>query len=82
MVLFFCLQHNQKVRELTFVPKLMKRGEVRCGGGLYNNIGGLLEGRGDQANKINFLNYFKFNISFENTSNKGYVTEKIIQQCL
>jgi len=78
---WFCsfVATQPKGKRVDFVPKLMKRGEVHCGGGLYNNIGGLLEGRGDQENKINFLNYFKFNISFENTSNNGYVTEKIIQ---
>lgn len=68
-----------KGKRVDFVPKLMDKCEVHCGGRLYNNIGGILEGRGDQENKINFLNFFKFNISFENTSNNGYVTEKIIQ---
>lgn len=78
---WFCsfVATQPKGKRVDFVPKLMNKKEVHCGGGLYNNIGGLLDGRGDQENKINFLNYFKFNISFENTSNDGYVTEKIIQ---
>lgn len=77
----FCsfVASQPKGKRVEFVPKLMNRKYVHCGGILYNNIGGQLEGRGDQENKINFLNYFKFNISFENTSNNGYITEKIIQ---
>jgi hypothetical protein len=78
---WFCsfVATQPKGKRVDFLPKLMSKKNVHCGGGLYNNIGGLLDGRGDQENKINFLNYFKFNISFENTSNCGYVTEKIIQ---
>jgi hypothetical protein len=78
---WFCsfVATQPKGKRVDFIPKLMSKKDVHCGGGLYNNIGGLLDGRGDQENKINFLNYFKFNISFEKTSNCGYVTEKIIQ---
>lgn len=78
---FFCsfIASQPKGKRVDFVPKLMGKRLVHCGGRMYNNIGGMLEGRGDQINKINFLNFFKFNISFENTSNNGYVTEKIIQ---
>lgn len=78
---WFCsfVATQPKGKRVDFIPKLMSKKHVHCGGGLYNNIGGLLDGRGDQENKINFLNHFKFNISFENISNNGYVTEKIIQ---
>lgn len=78
---WFCsfVATQPKGKRVDFVPKLMSKKHIHCGGGLYNNIGGLLDGRGDQENKINFLNHFKFNISFENTSNNGYITEKIIQ---
>jgi hypothetical protein len=77
----FCsfIATQPKGKRVEFVPKLMNKKIIHCGGGLYNNISQLIEGRGDQINKINFLNGFKFNISFENTSNNGYVTEKIIQ---
>jgi hypothetical protein len=77
----FCsfIASQPKGKRVEFVPKLHKVKEVHCGGRLYNNIGGLVSGRGDQINKIEFLNLFKFNISFENCSNNGYVTEKIIQ---
>jgi len=77
----FCsfIATQKKGKRVRFVPKLMKKQEVHCGGRLYNNIGGPIEGRGDQEHKIKFLNLFKFNISFENASNNGYVSEKIIQ---
>lgn len=77
----FCsfIASQPKGKRVEFVPKLHQQKEVHCGGRLYNNIGGLLSGRGDQIDKINFINLFKFNISFENCSNNGYVTEKIIQ---
>lgn len=77
----FCafIASHGKGKRLEFVPKLHHRKPVACGGKLYNNIGGQIEGRGDQKWKIDFLNQFKFNISFENSSTPGYVTEKIIQ---
>ena len=79
--LYFCsfVASQPKGKRVDFVPNLMSKKYVCCGGRLYNNIGGQLSGRGDQEDKIKFLNYFKFNISFENTSNSGYITEKIIQ---
>jgi hypothetical protein len=77
----FCsfIASQPKGKRVEFVPKLHAKKQVHCGGRLYNNIGGLVEGRGDQINKINFLSHFKFNVSFENCSSLGYVTEKIIQ---
>lgn len=62
---------------LDFVPKLHSRKFVNCAGKLYTNTPPII-GRGDQIHKINFLKDYKFNISFESTSNDGYVTEKII----
>jgi hypothetical protein len=77
----FCsfIASQPKGKRVDFVPKLMEKKLIYSAGRLYNNMGGVLEGRGDQIHKINFLNSFKFNISFENISNNGYVTEKIIQ---
>ena len=77
----FCsfIATQPKGKRVDFVPKFMNKKIIHCGGGLYNNIGGIIQGRGDQKSKIDFLKLFKFNISFENTSNNGYVTEKIIQ---
>lgn len=77
----FCcfIASNPKGKRLEFVPKLHSYKPVTCGGRLFNNTGGAIKGRGDQSWKISFLNSFKFNISFENSSTPGYVTEKIIQ---
>ena len=62
-----------------FVPKLINTYKhVHCAGGLHNNTGGAIQGRGDQAYKIEFLKHFKFNVAFENCSSEGYATEKII----
>lgn len=68
-----------KGRRVDFVPKLHNKYKpIACAGGLFNNVRGKLNGRGDQRWKIEFLNLFKFNISFEHTRQPGYVTEKII----
>lgn len=51
---------------------------VASGGPLFNNIGYILP-RGDQSveAKFDFLNSYKFNLCFENSSYPGYVTEKL-----
>ena len=68
-----------KGERVSFVPNLIKKYKnVHCAGRLHNNLGGVLKGRGDQIHKIDFLSHFKFNIAFENESNDGYATEKII----
>lgn len=46
---------------------------VDSGGRHLNNIGGPVE------NKWEFQRQYKFSIAFENTSNEGYSTEKILQ---
>jgi len=68
-----------KGKRVEFVPKLHEYKPVACGGKLFNNLGGIINGRGDQKWKMLFLEDFKFNVSFENTSCPGYLTEKIIQ---
>ena len=50
---------------------------VDCPGLVLNNCE-RLEGRNDQIQKIKYLEQYKFNICFENSSGWGYVTEKII----
>ena len=77
----FCafIASQPKGKRVDFVPKLSQYKTIHCAGRLYNNTGGVLPGRGDQKPKIDFLKNFKFNISFENCSSSGYVTEKIIQ---
>ena len=75
----FCsfIASQPKGRRMDFVPKLYKYKQVDCGGRVYNNIPSV-KGRGDQIEKIEFLKDYKFNVCFENSSNPGYCTEKII----
>lgn len=51
---------------------------IASGGPLFNNIGYVLP-RGDQTQqaKLKFLNSYKFNLCFENSSYPGYATEKL-----
>ena len=65
-------------RRVEFVPKLNTKQFVHCAGKLFNNINGVIVGRGDQRWKIEYLQQFKFNVSMENCSDYGYVSEKII----
>jgi hypothetical protein len=53
---------------------------VASGGPLFNNIGYVLP-RGEESvkAKIDFLNSYKFNLCFENSSYPGYATEKIYE---
>ena len=76
----FCsfISSNPKGNRMSFVPKLNSFKKVDCIGKLFNNTTTNIPGRGDQIWKILALKPYKFNISFENTSSDGYVTEKII----
>lgn len=53
---------------------------VDSAGPLYNNVGYILP-RGEQsvAAKLQFLNNYKFNLCFENSSYPGYATEKLYE---
>lgn len=62
-----------KIRD-EFFEKLCEYKKVDSGGGWKNNIGGKFI-----ADKHTWLQSYKFNLCFENSSAKGYVTEKIIQ---
>ena len=75
----FCsfIASQAKGRRVEFIPKLFNYKQVDCGGKVYNNVP-LVRGRGDQIEKIDFLKDYKFNVCFENSSNPGYCTEKII----
>lgn len=55
-----------------FFDKLSKYKHVDSGGRWRNNIGQPV------ANKIEFLRNYKFTIAFENSSQPGYTTEKIV----
>lgn len=54
-----------------FFEKLSKYKRVDSGGAFANNIGRRVK------NKLDFVRRYKFNIAFENYSNRGYTTEKI-----
>ncbi len=56
-----------------FFTLLSRYKQVDSGGRAWNNIGGPID------NKIEFLSHYKFNIAFENSSVKGYTTEKIME---
>jgi alpha(1,3/1,4) fucosyltransferase len=75
----FCsfIASQPKGRRIEFVPKLYQYKHIDCGGRVYNNVPPV-KGRGDQIEKIDFLKDYKFNVCFENSSNPGYCTEKII----
>ena len=53
---------------------------VASAGPLFNNMGGILP-RGDDSvkAKLQFLDGYKFNLCFENSSTPGYVTEKLYE---
>lgn len=55
---------------------------VDSAGGLYNNVGdelaALRGGGGGELKKTKFLTDYKFAITYENSSSKGYSTEKIL----
>lgn len=63
-----------------FFHKLSEYKRVDSGGPLFNNIGYILQrGEGAVEAKMEFLNNYKFNICFENSSYAGYTTEKLYE---
>ena len=60
--------------------KLNDHKGVASGGPLFNNIGYVLP-RGEESvqAKLKFLNSYKFNLCFENSSFPGYATEKLYE---
>lgn len=71
----FCciLVSNPKAKKrLDFFNKLSKIKKVDSGGRIFNNIGI------EVHDKLEFIREYKFVISFENSSYKGYTTEKIL----
>ena len=56
-----------------FFEALCEYKRVDSGGAWKNNIGGAV------SDKDAFLRQYKFNLCFENSAHKGYVTEKLIQ---
>ena len=64
-------QVSNPIRE-RFFRLLSKYKQVDSGGKLWNNVGGPV------VNKLKFISNYKFNIAFENSSVRGYTTEKIM----
>jgi hypothetical protein len=57
--------------------KLHEYKKVCAGGSLFNNIGGSIGNTVKE--KVQFLNKYKFNLCFENSSYPGYATEKLFE---
>lgn len=56
-----------------FYEELSKYKKIDSGGTFLNNLGYKVE------NKLEFQKNYKFSLAFENTSQKGYITEKIVE---
>jgi hypothetical protein len=53
---------------------------VASAGPLFNNVGYILtRGEGAVEAKLKFINSYKFNLCFENSSYPGYATEKLYE---
>ena len=72
---FCCMvvSNCQSKKRLEFFEKLSLYKRVDSGGRVLNNIGGPV------ADKMKFIKDYRFVISFENASQLGYTTEKIIE---
>jgi hypothetical protein len=66
---------NSKMRN-SFYKFLAKKESIDSGGKFLNNVGGPVK------DKLDFIKDYKFVISFENSSYKGYTTEKILEPFL
>lgn len=60
-------------KRIEFFHKLSKIKKVDSGGKVLNNVGGRVK------DKMEFINDYKFVFSFENESQEGYTTEKIVE---
>jgi hypothetical protein len=75
----FCnfVYSNGHARErLRFLDLLSKYKKVESGGGVRNNLGYRV------ADKLCFLESYKFTIAFENSSYPGYISEKLVEPML
>ena len=63
-------------KRLEFFNTLSKIKQVDSGGSVLNNVGGRV------ADKAEFIKDYKFVISFENSAQDGYTTEKIMEPIL
>jgi len=76
----FVVKNGGCEKRNTWFNKLNNHKGVASGGPLFNNIGYVLP-RGEESvsAKLNFLNSYKFNLCFENSSYPGYATEKLYE---
>lgn len=72
---FCCMivSNGQSQKRLDFFEELSKYKKVDSGGTVLNNIGGPVK------DKMEFIKDYRFVFAFENSSNPGYTTEKIIE---
>ena len=63
-------------KRIDFFKRLSTYKTVDSGGGVLNNVGGRV------ADKAEFIKDYRFVISFENSSQDGYTTEKIMEPIL
>jgi hypothetical protein len=73
----FVVSNPNAQERINFARKVNQYKNIDCPGRVFTNVNPIL-GRGDQIEKVEFLRDYKFNICFENSSNPGYCTEKII----
>jgi len=70
---FCCFVYSNNVKHRNaFCIKLSNYKKVYCGGGCINNVGGKVK------NKLKFQKKYKFCITYENSVQPGYTTEKIL----
>ncbi|HEY1193474.1 glycosyltransferase family 10 domain-containing protein [Flavobacterium sp.] len=72
---FCCMivSNPKATRRIDFFNKLSQIKKVDSGGKVLNNVGGRVK------DKIEFIKDYKFVFSFENESQDGYTTEKIVE---
>lgn len=76
----FVVKNGACEKRNVFFQRLNEYKRVDSAGPLFNNVGYILQ-RGDGAvqAKMKFLNDYKFNLCFENSSYAGYATEKLYE---
>jgi hypothetical protein len=72
----FVVSNGKSKERIKFYEYLCQNERVDSGGKYLNNIGDNID------NKLEFIQKYKFVISFENSSYPGYVTEKILEPFL
>ncbi|MBH1963075.1 MAG: hypothetical protein I8H77_02000 [Comamonadaceae bacterium] len=73
----FLVKNPRCAKRNLYFEALQNYKRVDAGGPLFNNMGQTVGG--SVPEKIAFLNNYKFNLCFENSSHPGYVTEKLLE---